>query len=408
MLACSEISWPKGVRFSADKEDSMKKRDEEMYDLRAQRPIPARGERTRVERRHFLMGVAVTGCTTQSVPENPAPATESGSAGAPRPDPSEDPDTAKVAPEAAVSVIPRRSLGTTGETVSMMGLGGYHIGIPSEEEAIRIMHRAMDEGMTFFDNCWDYHDGESERRMGRALRGGRRDQVFLMTKIDGRNKQAAAAQIDDSLRRLQTDHVDLLQIHEVVRPEDPAWVFREGAIEALLEAREAGKLRFIGFTGHKSPAIHLSMLDQAEKHGFKFDTVQMPLNVLDPHYESFQERVLPRLNHEGIAALGMKPIASGAALKSGVVTAPECLRYALSQPASVVITGCDSMDILEQALSVAKSFTPLSEQEQVALLERTRPYGKDGSLEGFKTGEQFDATKRNPHWLTTGSISSPT
>lgn len=297
--------------------------------------------------------------------------------------------------------IPRRKLGSTGEMVSALGLGGFHIGVPSEQEGIAIMHRAIDEGITFFDNCWDYHEGESERRMGKALRGGKRSQVFLMTKIDGRTRKAAADQIDECLRRLQTDHVDLMQIHEVIRQKDTTWVFGEdGAVQALRDAQKAGKIRYTGFTGHKSPSIHLAMLKAAEEHDFRYDAVQMPLNVLDPHYDSFEKQVLPVLQEKGIAVLGMKPLASGEALKNNVVTAEECLRYALSLPASVIITGCDEMKILEQALRVGRSFSPLSDEERPALLAKTEPLGKKGQRELFKTSSRYDATLRNEHWLT--------
>ncbi|HEU5074354.1 MAG TPA: aldo/keto reductase, partial [Polyangiaceae bacterium] len=268
--------------------------------------------------------------------------------------------------------------------MSAIGLGGYHLGIPTEAEAIRIMHRAIDEGITFFDNCWDYHGGESERRMGKALTDGKREKVFLMTKIDGRTRESAARQLEDSLHRLRTDRIDLVQIHEVIREKDAGWVFGEdGAIEALRVAQQAGKLRFIGFTGHKSPEIHLEMLRTAKAHDFRFDTVQMPLNVMDPHFKSFEKKVLPVLTKQHIGVLGMKPLGSGDIIKSGAVSAKDCLRYALSLPTSVVITGCDSMPILEQALEVARSFVPLDEAERVALLDKTRSLGESGKYEAF-------------------------
>lgn len=357
-----------------------------------------------IERRHFLLGITAAGCTNSSSQSggaiaSPSEASPTGEEPSP-PSPSSDAD-ASTQP----GMIPRRTLGSTGQQVSALGLGGFHIGKPSEAEATAIMHRAIDEGITFFDNCWDYHDGDSEVRMGNALRGGKRDQVFLMSKIDGRTKTAAALQIDASLKRLLTDHVDLMQIHEVIRERDPAWVFGEdGAIAALREAQQAGKVRFIGFTGHKSPDIHLSMLALAKKHSFVFDAVQMPLNVLDPHYDSFEKRVLPVLLDEGIGVLGMKPFASGAALKSDVQP-EECLRYAMSLPTSVVITGCEKMNRLEQSVRVGRPFRPLSAPERHAILQRTQKDGKDGHLEGFKTGESFDATSRNEHWLTTGHLS---
>jgi aryl-alcohol dehydrogenase-like predicted oxidoreductase len=297
--------------------------------------------------------------------------------------------------------IPRRPLGRTGVEVSMLGLGGFHIGKPDENEAIRIMHRAIEAGLTFFDNSWDYNEGESERRMGKALDGGRRDKVFLMTKIDGRTREAATGQLEQSLKRLKTDHVDLLQIHEVIRHEDPKNVFaRGGAIEALLDAKKAGKVRFIGFTGHKSPSIHLAMLAEADRHGFRFDTVQMPLNPMDPHYESFEEHVLPELVKKGIGVLGMKSMGSGILLESKVVKPDECLRYALSLPTSVVITGIDHEKILDQAIEIGSTFKPMTAEEKKVLLARTAPVAKEGSFEKFKTSDYFDSTAKNPSWLT--------
>jgi aryl-alcohol dehydrogenase-like predicted oxidoreductase len=237
--------------------------------------------------------------------------------------------------------VPRRKLGRTGELVSMVGLGGYHVGVQSEpKESIRIIRTALDEGINFLDNCWDYNAGQSEIRMGQALRDGYRDKAFLMTKIDGRTRESAALQIDESLRRLQTDRLDLLQIHEIIRANDPDRVFAAGGtMEAVLAAKKAGKLRFVGFTGHKSGAIHKLMLDTAAKHDFRFDTVQMPLNVMDHHDDGFEKIVLPMLVEQEIGVLGMKPMGSGIILKSGKVTPIECLQYAMSLPTSVVITG---------------------------------------------------------------------
>src|SRR5437899_11661240 len=245
-----------------------------------------------------------------------------------------------------------RTLGSTGEQVSVIGLGGYHIGHPSDEqEAIRLIRAAIDRGITFMDNSWDYHDGGSEMRMGKALRDGYREKVFLMTKIDGRTRQEAAKQIEDSLKRLQTDHIDLLQHHEVLRMEDPDRIFAEGgAQEAVLKGKKAGKIRFIGFTGHKDPLVHLRMLGVAAQHEFRFDTVQMPLNVMDAHFRSFEKHVLPVLVTEGIGVLGMKPMGDGLILKSKTVTPIECLHYAMTLPTSTVITGVDSLKILEQDL----------------------------------------------------------
>jgi aryl-alcohol dehydrogenase-like predicted oxidoreductase len=293
-----------------------------------------------------------------------------------------------------------RQLGRTGAKVSAIGLGGYHIGNPPEPEGIRLIRSAIDRGITFMDNCWDYHDGDSEKRMGKALRDGYRDKVFLMTKIDGRTRQLAAKQIDESLQHLQTDHIDLLQHHEVIRLEDPDRIFSEGgSMEAVQAAQKAGKIRFIGFTGHKDPFVHLRMLEIARRHGFRFDTVQMPLNVLDAHFRSFGKQVLPELVRDGIGVLGMKPLASGAALKTGVVSATECLHYALNLPTSVVITGMDSMKILDQALEAARTFQAMSEAEVAALLAKTREPALTGRFEGFKTGAGFDATARHPAWI---------
>ena len=290
--------------------------------------------------------------------------------------------------------------GRTGEKISAIGLGGFHIGNPPEAEGIRIIRSAIDRGITFMDNCWDYHDGESETRMGKALKDGYRNKVFLMTKIDGRTKALAAKQIDESLKRFQTDRIDLMQHHEVIRLEDPDRIFSEGgAQEALLEAQKAGKIRFIGFTGHKDPIVHLRMLETARNHNFRFDAVQMPINVMDAHFRSFGKQVVPELVKDGIAVLGMKPLASGAALKSGAVTAIECLHFALSQPTSVVITGIDSMKHLDQAFEAARTFHPLSESELTTLLNKTREPGLTGKFERFKTAADFDATARNPAWI---------
>lgn len=304
-------------------------------------------------------------------------------------------------PVKPASEIPKRRLGATGQVVSVIGLGGFHIGKPEETLAVRIMHRAIDEGMTFFDNCWDYHRGESERRMGRALQG-RRDKVFLMTKLDGRTKESATQQLEDSLRRLRTDTIDLVQIHEVIRPEDPNWVFGTlGAVEVLQRAKEQGKLRYIGFTGHKDPKFHMAMLDKAKNEGFRFDAVQMPLNVMDAHYDSFEKNVLPRLQRDGIGVLGMKPLGSGDLLRSGQVSPVECLTYALSLPTSVVITGCESMRDLEQALTTARGFQPLSGRERQTLLAKTEEAARAGRYEKYKTSRKYDGTVRNPHWLST-------
>jgi predicted aldo/keto reductase-like oxidoreductase len=298
--------------------------------------------------------------------------------------------------------IPRRDLGRTGEQVSIIGLGGHHLGrrYVTEQESIRIVRSALDSGVNFLDNCWDYNDGQSEVRVGKALRDGYRDKAFVMTKIDGRNKQAAAQQIDQSLERLQTDRIDLLQFHEIIRTEDPDRIFAEGgALEAVLSARKAGKLRFVGFTGHKNPNIHLHMLQVAGAHDFTFDTVQMPLNVMDAHFDSFEKNVLPMLIQKNIGVLGMKPMGDANLLRSGIVTPQECLHYAMSLPTSVVITGCDSMQILNQALEAARTFAPLGDQQRQELLARTASVGATGGLELYKTTQSFDGTAANPEWL---------
>jgi len=298
--------------------------------------------------------------------------------------------------------IPRRNLGDTGEQVSAIGLGGWHLSLPRVDEAlaVRIVRTAVDRGITFMDNCWDYNEGVSERRMGQALRDGYRQKVFLMTKIDGRSYAAATSQLDESLRRLQVDCIDLVQHHEVLRFEDPHRVFDEdGANRALLDARRAGKLRYIGFTGHKDPHIHLHMLAVAADHRFRFDTVQMPLNVMDAHYRSFGRLVLPELVRQRIGVLGMKPMANGIILRSKTVSPIECLHYALHLPTSVVITGLDSMAILDQACEAARTFRPLSDAAVAALLARTAEAAAGGGFEPFKTSSIFDGTAERPEWL---------
>jgi len=285
--------------------------------------------------------------------------------------------------------------------VSIIGLGGHHIGRQKEErESIEIIRTAIDSGINFMDNCWDYHDGGSEIRMGKALEGGYREKVFLMTKIDGRTKKAAAEQLDQSLRRLQTDVIDLLQHHEVLRLEDPDRIFAEGgAQEALIAARKAGKIRFIGFTGHKDPLVHLRMLEVAAQHGFRFDTVQMPLNVMDAHFRSFEKQVLPVLVKEGIGVLGMKSMGDSLILNSKTVTPVECLHYAMALPTSTVITGIDSMEILKQDIEAVKKFQPLTEKQATDLLARTARAASEGRFEGFKTTNGFDGTAKHPEWL---------
>jgi aryl-alcohol dehydrogenase-like predicted oxidoreductase len=295
-----------------------------------------------------------------------------------------------------------RTLGSTGERVSAIGVGGWHLGLKNvdEELAIRIVRSGIDRGINFLDNCWDYNEGASELRMGKALRDGYRQHAFVMTKIDGRSSKEATRQLDESLRRLQVDYIDLVQHHEILRFEDPHRIFDDqGANAALVAARTAGKIRYIGFTGHKDPRIHLYMLEVANANGFKFDTVQMPLNVMDAHYRSFEKLVVPELVKLEIGVLGMKSMANGILLKSKTVTPIECLHYALSLPTSVVITGSDSMEILDQALEAIESFHPLSNEERDALLAKTAKAAATGRFEPFKTTSIFDGTAENPKWL---------
>ena len=298
--------------------------------------------------------------------------------------------------------MPYRTLGRTGARVSAIGLGGWHIGLNTISDALsmQIIRAAIDRGINFLDNSWDYNDGASETRMGKALRDGYRKKVFLMTKIDGRSKVQAARQLDESLRRLQTDCIDLVQHHEMLRFEDPHRIFDdEGAQAALLEARQAGKLRFIGFTGHKDPRIHLHTLEVAAGHSFTFDTVQMPLNVMDAHYRSFARLVVPELVKQKIGVLGMKSMGNGLILRSGVVTPIECLHYAMNLPTSVVITGIDSIEILDQAFEAARTFRPMTYAQQNALLSRTLKAASHGEFELFKTSSIFDSTTAHPAWM---------
>jgi len=305
-------------------------------------------------------------------------------------------------PEPAIDATQYRSLGKTGERVSPIGLGGWHLGLPHVDEQLgfRIVRSAIDRGVNFLDNSWDYNEGASEIRMGRALRDGYRDKAFLMTKIDGRSKREATRQLDESLRRLQTDRIDLVQHHEVIRFDDPHRIFHaEGANAALVEARKAGKVRYVGFTGHKDPRIHLHTLEVAKENGFSFDTVQMPLNVMDAHYRSFEKLVLPELVKHNIGVLGMKSMGNGIILKSGTATPVECLHYALNLPTSVVITGCDSMQVLDQALEAVRTFRPLTVPQREALLSKTRVAAARGEFEPFKTSSIFDSTAKHPEWL---------
>ncbi|MBV8140558.1 MAG: aldo/keto reductase [Verrucomicrobia bacterium] len=298
-----------------------------------------------------------------------------------------------------------RTLGKTGERVSAIGLGGSHIGKPalSKPESIRLIHEAIDRGITFLDNSWDYNEGQSELRMGEALsQNGYREKVFLMTKIDGRGKEEATRQIETSLERLKTDRIDLLQHHEILRFDDADRIFAKGgAMEAFLAARQAGKIRYIGFTGHKDPRIHLYMLETAAKNGFRFDTVQMPLNVMDAHFRSFAQLVVPKLTEEQIGVLGMKTFggADGVILKSKTIEPLDCLHYSLNLPTSVVITGIDKQQILDQAFEAVKTFQLMNEEQLAALLAKTREVANTGQYELFKTTSHFDTTAKHPDWL---------
>jgi len=295
-----------------------------------------------------------------------------------------------------------RDLGSTGEKVSAIGVGGWHLGLGHVDEqlAIRIVRSAIDHGINFLDNCWDYNEGASEIRMGKALRDGYRERAFLMTKIDGRSKKEAARQLEESLRRLGVDRIDLVQHHEILRYEDPHRIFHEeGAQAALVEAREAGTIRYIGFTGHKDPNIHLYMLEVAARNGFKFDTVQMPLNLFDAHYRSFSRLVVPELVKQKVGILGMKSMANGILLQSNTVTATECLHYALNLPTSVVITGIDRIAFLDQAVEAVRIFRPMSDRDLESLLAKTAAAAAGGTFEPFKTTSIFDGTALNPAWL---------
>jgi aryl-alcohol dehydrogenase-like predicted oxidoreductase len=286
--------------------------------------------------------------------------------------------------------IPMRPLGKTGVQVSAIGIGGYHLGSAKDlQEAKRIVDEAIDAGVNFFDNAWDYHDGRSEEWMGAALRG-KRDKVVLMTKVctHGRDKRVALTMLDESLRRLQTDHLDVWQIHEVIYENDPDLIFApNGAIEALAQAKKEGKVRFVGFTGHKDPSIHLRMLS----HDFPFDTVQMPLNCMDANFRSFETHVLPELNRRGIAPLGMKSLGGcGEIVAKGVARVDEALRYAMSLPVATTISGMNSVDVLRQNLAIACGFKPMSAAQMQQLRDRCREDSADGRYELFKTTKKYD------------------
>ncbi len=294
--------------------------------------------------------------------------------------------------------IPKRPLGKTGVQVSALGVGGYHLGAAKDDqEAIRIVQEALDAGINFFDNAWEYHEGLSEERLGKALKG-KRDQAIVMTKVctHGRDKATAMRMLEESLRRLQTGHLDIWQVHEVIYDNDPDLIFgKDGAIEALDQAKKQGKVRFVGFTGHKDPSIHLKMLS----HNYSFDTVQMPLNCFDGSYRSFERLVLPELNRRGIAPLGMKSLGgSGEAIKNGAVTVAEALRYAMSLPVATTISGMESVDVLHQNLQIARGFTAASPKELSELRDRVKLYAGDGRFELFKSTKKYDgALGREQH-----------
>lgn len=283
--------------------------------------------------------------------------------------------------------LPRRAMGSTGEQISILGIGGAHVARAGETEAetISIIREGIDEGINFLDNAWEYHGGYAEEVMGKALRDGYRDRVVLMTKHHGRDRATAMQHLEDSLRRLQTDVIDVWQFHEVIRESDVQQIFSEGAIEAVLEAKEQGKVRYIGFTGHRDPAFFRMMLE----HDVEWDTVQMPMNPLDPHHISFEEEILPILVERGIAPLAMKTAAGGGAMRAGLEPT-ECLRYVWSRPVSTAISGISARSELRQNVAAARAFQPMDEQEIAALMERTREAGTGGRYETYKTTERWD------------------
>ena len=302
--------------------------------------------------------------------------------------------------KASSGEIPTRPFGRTGVPVSILALGGWHLGLPrTERESTRLVHAAIDRGVTFMDNAWDYNEGVSEIRMGKAL-AGRRDQVFLMTKCctHGRDARTAMKQLEESLRRLRTDYLDLWQLHEVIFDDEPARYFaRGGAVEALDRARQQGKVRFVGFTGHKNPDLHLQML----AHDYPWDACQLPLNCFDASFRSFEQHVLPELNHRGIAAIGMKSLGGDArAVKAKVVTPQEALRYTLSLPIATLVSGMETMRVLQQNVRVAQSFRPMTARQREALQRRVGTASRDGRFELYKISAAFDGNEaRRQHGL---------
>ncbi len=293
------------------------------------------------------------------------------------------------------NAIPRRPFGTTGDEVSLLGVGGAHIGLPEDEAVgIRIIHEAIDAGADFMDNAWEYNDGESERRMGKALaQDGYRQKVFLMTKDCAHDRKAhhSLLKLEQSLKRLKTDYLDCWQLHEVVWDADPDWIFAPGgSAEAILKAKEQGKVRYIGFTGHKHPDIMKRMLSQ----GFPFDSIMMPLNALDAHFRSFEKEIIPICQEQGIAIIGMKSFADGSIFEAGAgITPDEALRYAMSLPVATVVSGMNSLEVLHQNLAIARDFKPLTDEERADILRRTAPVAAQGQFELFKTARKFDANE---------------
>ena len=362
-----------------------------------------------MRRREFIYGAAASGALISG--RHASVAQESGSTAVPATQPGSREAATRIPRVSTAGTMKGemlfRELGGTGQQVSVIGLGGSHLGKADvqEDEAIRLIHEGLDRGINFLDNSWDYNEGRSEERVGKALaQGGYRQKAFVMTKIDGRTKELATDQINDSLRRLKVEHIDLLQHHEVIRFDDHDRIFSEdGAMEAVAAARQAGKVRFIGFTGHKDPHVHLYMLEVAQKHGFHFDTVQMPINIMDAHFRSFSQLVVPEAVRQHIGVLGMKSFGNGIILKSGAVEPMDCLHYALNLPISVLITGVTSKMLLDQAFAAVKSFRPMDEAAVATLIAKTEQTATNGKYELFKTTAHFDTTARHPDWLGSDS-----
>jgi predicted aldo/keto reductase-like oxidoreductase len=354
-----------------------------------------------MERRNFLKSAAAAGITAAS--QSARAQTETNS-----PTSREAPIKRPENPD-----MQYRELGTTGERVSVIGMGGFHLAKDASitaQDAIRLVRSASDQGITFFDNCWDYNDGISEVRMGQALKDGYRHKAFLMTKLDARTAKDYDKQLEQSMGRLDTDVIDLVQFHEILRFEDPDRIFADdGAIHAAMAARQAGKIRYIGFTGHKDPQIHLRMFEIAAQHGFHFDTVQMPVNAMDAHFRSFTQHVIPVAQKAGTGVLAMKTFGDGYILRSGTIDPMEALHYGMSQPVSVVITGIDKPEILTQAINAARTFKPLTAEQTTAFLAKTKDAAMTGKFEPFKTSGIFDGTANNPKWLggPSGKPSAP-